>query len=159
MPEAASLHAFSASAVSKSPPTYLPSGTGSRSLPWPVQCSKGPNRRMPPRKNPLRLNSLQLRTLALTQILAEDPDRARRDPDSGAVTLLALPHVHGDHVHVGRYVVSARDASGFGNPAVWAALARRKLAFRDPSGRVTLTAQGLDYDTGLGERFAAPSDH
>jgi hypothetical protein len=114
---------------------------------------------MPPKKNPLKLNKLQLRTLALAQILADDPDVARKDEASGEVTLLSLPHAHGDHVHVGQFTVSARDTSGFANPAVWTALARKGLARADDSMTVTLTAEGIAYDTGLGERFLAPSDH
>ena len=117
---------------------------------------------MPPKINPLRLNKLQLRTLALAQVLANDPDSGLRDEASGEVTLTSLPRPHGDHVHIGGFVVSARDASGFANPAVWTALARKGLTRpSDPNGPmgVTLTVDGLNYDTGLSERFAAPSDH
>jgi hypothetical protein len=113
---------------------------------------------VPPKINPLRLNKLQLRTLALAQVLADDPDSGLRDEASGEVTLMSLPRPHGDHVHIGGFVVSARDASGFANPAVWTALARKGLTRTDPMG-VTLTVEGLNYDTGLSERFAAPSDH
>jgi len=114
---------------------------------------------MPPKKNPLKLNKLQLRTLALAQVLAADEKLSRRDEASGDVTLLDLPRPHGDHVHVGRFVVSARDASGFSNPAVWRALIRKGLARTDDPLTVTLTAEGVAYDTGLGDRFATPSDH
>ncbi len=114
---------------------------------------------MAPKKNPLKLNKLQLRTLALAQVLAADPALARPDPESGDVTLLQFPHAHGDHVHVGNFTVSARDASGLGNPAVWVALARKGLARNGGSGVATLTAAGLSYDSGLGDRFLAPSDH
>ena len=74
---------------------------------------------MPPKKNPLKLNKLQLRTLALAQAIAADPDMAHVNEASGEATLLKLPHAHGNHVHVGKFVVSARDASGFDNAAVW----------------------------------------
>tara|TARA_R110002110_G_scaffold415612_7_gene652333 strand:+ start:141055 stop:141390 length:336 start_codon:yes stop_codon:yes gene_type:complete len=111
---------------------------------------------MPPRTNPLKLNKLQLRTLALLQVLAEDSGTA--DPTSGAVMITQLPQVHGDHVHVGPFTVSGRDASGFANPAVWVALARKGLARHDGSGTV-LTAEGAAYDTGLADRLTAPSDH
>ena len=114
---------------------------------------------MPPKKNPLKLNKLQLRTLVLAQMLAGDADATRRDEATGDVTLLNVPHPHGDHVHVGSFVVSAREASGFNNPAVWTALARKGLARSGDALTVTLTAEGLTYDTGLGERFLAPSDH
>ncbi len=113
---------------------------------------------MPPKTNLLRLNKLQLRTLALAQVLADDPDAGLRDDGSGEVTLMSLPRRHGDHVHIGGFVIAARDASGFANPAVWTALARKGLTRTGPMG-VILTVEGLNYDTGLGERFAAPSDH
>ena len=113
---------------------------------------------MPPKTNPLRLNKLQLRTLALAQVLADDPDAGLRDDGSGEVTLMSLPRRHGDHVHIGGFVIAARDASGFANPAVWTALARKGLTRTGPMG-VILTVEGLNYDTGLGERFAALSDH
>ena len=113
---------------------------------------------MPLKPNPLKLNKLQLRTLALAQALAADPSSSVRDDVSGEVTLTSLPRPHSDHVHIGGLVVAARDASGFANPAVWTALARKGLTRTDPMG-VTLTVDGLNYDTGLGERLAAASDH
>jgi len=116
---------------------------------------------VPPKINPLKLNKLQLRTLALAQVLANDPDSGRRDDVSGEVTLMSLPRPHGDHVHIGGFVIAARDASGFANSAVWTALSRKGLTRpNDPHSPlgVTLTVDGLNYDTGLGDRFAAPSD-
>ncbi|NNE83525.1 MAG: hypothetical protein HKN28_06110 [Alphaproteobacteria bacterium] len=113
---------------------------------------------MPPKINPLRLNKLQLRTLALAQVLANDAKSSQRDDVTGEVTLLSLPQPHGDHVHVGGFVVASRDASGFANPAVWTVLARKGLTRTDPMG-VTLTVDGLNYDTGLSDRFAETSDH
>jgi hypothetical protein len=113
---------------------------------------------MPPRTNPLKLNKLQLRTLALLQVLAREEGAAAAEPETGAVVLTRLPHAHGDHVHVGPFTVTARDASGFDNPAVWAALARKGLARRDAVS-AQLTADGIAYDTGLAERLATPSDH
>jgi hypothetical protein len=114
---------------------------------------------MPPKKNPLKLNKLQLRTLALAQAIAADPDMAHVNEASGEATLLKLPHAHGNHVHVGKFVVSARDASGFDNAAVWAVLTRKGLVRRDDPLTMTLTVAGLSYDTGLGDKFMAPSDH
>ena len=114
---------------------------------------------MPPKKNPLKLNKLQLRTLALAQVVARDPDSSERDEATGDVHLTRVPHAHGDHVHVGAFVVSARDASGFSNPAVWVALHRKGLARMEGAGGLTLTAAGIDYDTGLGAHCAEPSDH
>jgi hypothetical protein len=111
------------------------------------------------KKNPLKLNKLQLRTLALAQLLAQDSNLAQRDEATGAVTLLQIPHAHGDHLHIGQFVVSTREASGLSNPAVWAALVRKGLVQTDGPIAVTLTAEGVSYDTGLGERFLAPSGH
>ena len=114
---------------------------------------------MLPKKNPLKLNKLQLRTLTLAQLLAQDPDLARRDEATGAVTLLQIPHAHGDHLHIGRFTVSTREASGLSNPAVWSALVRKGLARIDGPIAITLTAEGVSYDTGFGDRFLVPSDH
>ncbi len=72
---------------------------------------------MPLKKNPLKLNKLQLRTLTLAQLLAQDPSLARRDEATGVVTLLQIPHAHGDHLHIGRFTVSTREASVLRNPA------------------------------------------
>ena len=88
---------------------------------------------------------------------------SRHDEATGEVTLLELPRAHGDHVHIGPFVVSSRDISGFSNPAVWTALARKGLAHTDDTQTIgptlTLTADGIVYDTGLSDRFIAPSDH
>ncbi|MBT3660784.1 MAG: hypothetical protein HOB37_17300 [Rhodospirillaceae bacterium] len=111
------------------------------------------------KKNPLKLNKLQLRTLALAQVLAADEKSSTRDEATGDVTLLRLPHAHGDHVHIGGFVVSARDASGFSNPAVWTALERKGLSQASDGISVTLTVDGVGYDTGLGDRFMSKSDH
>jgi len=109
------------------------------------------------RKNSLKLNKLQLRTLALAQVLAAD--QGNIDVKAGEITLLQLPRPHGDHVHIGKFSVSARDASGFDNPAVWSALTRKGLVRDSGLPGVTLTAEGLSYDTGLSDRFVEPSDH
>ncbi len=114
---------------------------------------------MPPKRNPLKLNKLQLRTLALAQVLAQDPGLGRRDEATGDVTLLQVPRPHGYHVHIGGFTVSVRDASGLGNPAVWRALVRKGLVRSDDPIAVTLTATGLSYDTGFGDRFLSPSEH
>jgi len=114
---------------------------------------------MPPKKNPLKLNKLQLRTLALSQVLANEPSLSQKDEETGNVTILQLPHIHGDHVHIGGFVVSARDASGFSNEAVWVALKRKGLVVESPSMGVTLSAEGVAYDTGLNDKFIEQSDH
>jgi len=114
---------------------------------------------MPPKKNPLKLNKLQLRTLVLAQVLARDEAVALPVPETGEVRLMQVPHAHGDHVHIGGFTVSARDASGFSNPAVWVALHRKGLARIEAAGGIVLTKDGLDYDTGLADHFVTPSDH
>ena len=113
---------------------------------------------MPPKRNPLNLNKLQLRTLALLQILANDPHGAAAD-QAGGKRLPPLPAPHGDHLHVGSYVVSAREASGFANPAVFAVLERKGLAQGVFPYAVVLTADGLAYETGIGPAALAHSDH
>ena len=111
------------------------------------------------KQNPLNLNALQCRTLALLQELARHPETSSRSETTGEVDITQLPHAHGDHVHVGSFVVSSRDASGFTNPAVWTALNRKSLIRADFPIRLTLTPTGLDYDTGLGKQFMHDSDH
>ncbi len=114
---------------------------------------------MAPKKNPLKLNKLQLRTLALAQILAEMPDITRVDDETGNTTISQLPHAHGDHMHIGEFTVSSRDASGLTNPAVWTALERKELAHGNSPITITLTPAGLDYETGLSDRFLSQSSH
>jgi len=115
---------------------------------------------MPPKKNPLKLNKLQLRTLALAQVIARDPKLARLDEDGQEATVLQIPHAHGDHLHIGGFTVSSRDASGLTNSAVWSVLVRKGLVRIDePKKHIVLTAQGLSYDTGFSDRFLSPSDH
>ena len=114
---------------------------------------------MTPKKNPLKLNKLQLRTIALAQMIAANPNLSRRDEKSGEVILLHLPQPHGDHVHIGEFVVSAREASGFSNASVWVVLERKGLLRRNDPISATLTPDGLTYETGLADRFLTPSDH
>jgi len=111
------------------------------------------------KKKPIQLNSLQRRTLALFQLLARNPQSSTRDEITGDVTISYLPEPHGDHIHIGAYVVSAQEASGFANEAVWRALERKGLItqFTFPI-QATLSHQALDLDTGLADQFEA-SDH
>ena len=114
---------------------------------------------MPPKKNPLKLNKLQLRTLALLQELARNPETSSRD-DHGEALINQFPHAHGDHMHIGRFTVSAADASGFGNEGVWKALDRKGLARNGFPTAIVLTVRGQDYETGLfDEAMLAESDH
>lgn len=113
---------------------------------------------MPPKINPLKLNPLQLRTLTLFQGLASLPDFAAREA-SGEVTITRFPQVHGDHFHLGNTAVAAKDATGLYNEAVWNALARKGLARADWPHRITLTPDGLGYETGLADEIFHPAGH
>ena len=104
---------------------------------------------MASKANPLKLNALQLRTLTILQVLAEDPAHALPPEASGAVAITNLPHPHGDHFHVGRFVVASKDAGGLFNEAVWKALERKGLARAAFPQVIALTPEGLAYDTGL----------
>lgn len=114
---------------------------------------------MPPRTNPLKLNSLQLRTLVLLQVLARDPQSAGRGPGPGEMTIERFPSAHGAHLHVGDRVVNGKDASGLFNDKVWHALERKGLARSDWPHRITLTAAGLAYETGIGSEIFHASPH
>jgi hypothetical protein len=113
---------------------------------------------MPPKSNPLKLNPLQLRTLTLLQGLASLPDAAVRAAN-GEVTVTRFPQAHGDHFHMGNAVVAAKDATGLYNEAVWNALARKGLARTDWPRSITLTPDGLGYDTGLASEIFHQSGH
>ncbi|MFN4089031.1 MAG: hypothetical protein ACK4QW_08325 [Alphaproteobacteria bacterium] len=113
---------------------------------------------MTPKKNPLKLNSLQLKTLTLLQEIARQPDFTTTDEATGETVIRALPHAHGNHFHIGRAVVMSADATGLGNPAVWAALGRKGLVRQVEAG-YAVTAEGATYDTGLRDRILHGSDH
>ncbi len=114
---------------------------------------------MPPRSNPLRLNKLQLKTLTVLQELARHPETSSPLDDTGEVMISNLPKPHGDHFHLGARVVRARDATGLRNGAVWVALERKGLARSSFPFAITLTAEGLGYDTGLGGTILIGGDH
>ncbi len=113
---------------------------------------------MAARVNPLKLNPLQAKTLALFQELARHPEISSR-LESGEVFLNALPQPHGNHFHLGSKVVSTSDATGLGNPNVWAVLERKGLIRGQFPGAVALTADALTYDTGIAEKILHGSDH
>ncbi|MDP9195673.1 MAG: hypothetical protein M3O22_02720 [Pseudomonadota bacterium] len=111
------------------------------------------------RKNPLGLNALQLKTLALLQELARMPETSAPGNDEGSRAVIHLPHPHGNHFHLGRYVVMTQDASGLFNPAPWAVLERKGLIrSMFPDGAV-VTAEGLAYDTGVRDQILHSADH
>ncbi len=113
---------------------------------------------MPPKNNPLKLNPLQLRTLTLLQALARLPGVAAQAPN-GDIVISQFPGVHGDHFHLGDAVVSARDATGLHNEAVWNALTRKGLARAEWPRQMALTPQGLGYDTGEAREILHRSNH
>ncbi len=109
------------------------------------------------RANPKKLNPLQLKTLAILQAMAKDQGLANpADPD-GTVLIHSWPHAHGDHFHVGRAVVRARDATGFGNPNVMNALVRKGLLLAGAAGAPILTAEGVGYETGVAAEIFHPT--
>jgi hypothetical protein len=111
------------------------------------------------RPNPKKLNPLQLRTLAILQAIARQPSLADPPHQDGTVEIHTLPHRHGDHLHVGAAVVSARDASGLDNPNVLNALARKGLVRHGPTGLLCMTLEGLTYPTGLAATVLHGADH
>jgi len=114
---------------------------------------------MPPKQNPLKLNPLQLKTLAVLQVLARVPGAAAGGPGPGEVTVERFPQAHGDHLHLGDAVVSSKDVTGLYNDKVWHALERKGLARADWPHRITLTPEGLGYETGLSDEILRRSPH
>ncbi len=80
-------------------------------------------------------------------------------PKKNPLKLNKLQLRTGDHLHIGRFTVSTKEASGLSNPAVWSALVRKGLARIEGPIAIALTAEGVAYDTGLGDRFAVRADH
>ncbi len=113
---------------------------------------------MPPKNNPLKLNPLQLRTLTLLQALARLPS-AGTPTANGEIMISQFPHAHGDHFHLGDALVMARDATGLLNEAVWNALTRKGVARAEWPHHITLTAEGLGYDTGEAKEILHRSSH
>jgi hypothetical protein len=114
---------------------------------------------MAAKHNPLKLNPLQLRTLTLLQELARHPETATRDPQTGETLLTTIPQPHGDHIHVGSGVALVKDATGLWNEVVWRALERKGLARANWPIAITLTQQGVDYETGLRHQILHGADH
>jgi hypothetical protein len=106
----------------------------------------------------IKLNSLQNKTLALLQELAKSPEHSTTHPETKEVNVAYLPQSHGNHFHIGRYVVTAKDASGFTNEIVWKALEKKGLARSNYPINITLTLQGLDFETGFEDKLDV-SDH
>lgn len=111
------------------------------------------------KRNPLNLNPLQLRTLTLLQALSTLPNHGTAADEPGSFMIQNLPHPHGDHFHLGPWVVLARDASGLANEAAWVALERKGLIKSMYPMACILTAAGADYDTGIKDQILHGSDH
>jgi hypothetical protein len=110
------------------------------------------------RANPKKLNALQLKTLAILQAMAAESSFADPPAEDGTVAIHSMPHAHGDHFHLGRAVVSGRDATGLGNPNVISALLRKGLLVSRP-GRLVLTREAVAYETGVAARILHRPDH
>jgi len=111
------------------------------------------------RRNPLKLNPLQLKTLTLLQELARHREHATRHQEAGEVMVSHIPSPHGDHFHMGGFIVAARDASGLANAAVFTALERKGLIRSLFPMAAVLTKAGLAYDTGLREQILHAGHH
>lgn len=109
-------------------------------------------------KKTISLNPLQRRTLALFQELSKNPETSSPIEGSDEIAIAFIPKAHGSHVHIGKFVVSVKDASGFTNEKVWLALERKDLARSEFPMRIILTKKGLDIDTGFDRQFEI-SDH
>jgi hypothetical protein len=132
--------------------------SGARELP-PATTDHRSDTDMPPKTNPLKLNALQLKTLTLFQELATMEGYGSPTEQEGHVMISRLPHPHGDHFHLGAYVVRSQDASGLGNESAWVALQRKGLIQSlFPMGCV-LTPAGAAYETGIKNEILHPSHH
>ncbi|MCR9213131.1 MAG: hypothetical protein NXI13_05395 [Proteobacteria bacterium] len=107
----------------------------------------------------MKLNALQSKTLVLLQILARDEESSAPVEGTENVRITRLPHAHGNHMHVGEFVVSSKDASGLTNKSVWIALARKGLVQEGWEQEIQITPEGLAFSTGLESKFVEMSDH
>ncbi len=105
------------------------------------------------KKNHLKLNPLQLRTLTLLQALAAIPEAVQQGPGEGEVTITHFPHAHGNHFHLGDALVDSNNATGLFNEAVWHALDRKGVARADWPNQITLTKEGVEYDTEMADEI------
>jgi hypothetical protein len=111
-----------------------------------------------PRPNPSKLNPLQLRTLTLLQAIAKIPGASNPTAD-GDTAITQFPHAHGDHFHLGDAVVRAGDATGLENENVWNALARKGLIKCEWPHTISLTPDGVAYDTGIADQILHMDSH
>jgi hypothetical protein len=113
---------------------------------------------MPLKANPSKLNPLQLRTLTLLQAIAQLPEGAKPTPE-GDLTILAFPHAHGDHFHLGDATVHSSDATGLENQNVWNALMRKGLIKAEWPHQIALTPAGVAYETGIADQVLHRGGH
>jgi hypothetical protein len=73
--------------------------------------------------------------------------------------ITTLPHPHGDHFHVGAFVVAGRDASGLHNWSVHVALQRKGLVELFPPQDIAVTDAGLAYATGMRDALFHGATH
>ena len=114
---------------------------------------------MPPKKNPLNLNALQLKTLTLFQELAKLEGYAKPADQPGHIMITGMPHAHGNHFHLGPYVLASKDATGLTNEAAWVALERKGLVKSHYPVGVTVTPDGLSYETGMQDEILHEGGH
>ena len=114
---------------------------------------------MPPKRNPLKLNKLQLKTLTLLQEIGKLPELSTKDDATGSITISGLPSAHGNHFHLGPYLVSGKDATGLRNEAVFAALTRKNLTGGFFPNFITLTPEGVAYETDMADQILQGSNH
>lgn len=107
----------------------------------------------------LKLNKLQDRTLALVQELAEQCDLALKDETTGLIRVHIQLHGHHDHMHIGRFTVSTRFASGLQNESVWKILERKGLIISHFPLSLDLTKEGQAYQTAVRDKMLSDSDH
>jgi hypothetical protein len=109
------------------------------------------------KRNPLKLNALQLKTLTILQALSEPDDST--DVTESDRSIPMLPSPHGNHFHIGSFIVMGRDATGLYNPSVWVALIRKGLVSGAPPAAARLTAAGVEYETDLSNKILHSHDH
>ena len=110
-------------------------------------------------KEKIKLNPLQNKTLALMQELARHRETSIVDEKTGDVVVTHMPHAHGDHFHLGPWVLSASDATGLGNEAAWRALERKGLIKAMFPRACILTPAGHSYDTGMRQSMLHEAHH
>jgi hypothetical protein len=112
-----------------------------------------------PKKNPLNLNALQLKTLTLFQELAKIEGYAKPADEPGHIMITGMPRPHGNHFHLGNYVLSSKDASGLSNEAAWVALERKGLVKSHWPQACQITPEGLAYETGMRDEILHEGGH